>query len=209
MNEVEQGIASHLGEGRLRFLQHFTIGIAGCGGLGSNCAMHLVRSGFRKFVLVDFDRVEFSNLNRQAFTLDQVGLLKADALAANMRAVNPDLEIGVHIERVDVTLAKRIFIGCDAVVEAFDRPSAKARLVETLLPTGCLVVSASGIGGCGNGDALVTHKVRDNLYLVGDGATECSADAPPLAPRVGIAAAKQADVILSHFLDRFAVEGVA
>ncbi|WP_316899808.1 sulfur carrier protein ThiS adenylyltransferase ThiF [Pseudodesulfovibrio indicus] len=209
MNDVEQGIATHLGEARLRFLQHFTIGIAGCGGLGSNCAMHLVRSGFKKFVLVDFDRVEFSNLNRQAFTRDQVGQFKADALAANMRAVNPDLEIGAHIERVDLTLVKRIFIGCEAVVEAFDRPAAKQRLVEALLPTGCLVVSASGIGGCGNGDALVTHKVRDNFYVVGDGVTECAGNTPPLSPRVGIAAAKQADVILTYFLDRFAIEGVA
>lgn len=209
MNEVEQGIAFHLGEAKLRFLQHFTIGIAGCGGLGSNCAMHLVRSGFRKFVLVDYDRVEFSNLNRQAFTRDQVGRFKAEALAANMRAVNPDLEIGVHIERVDVTLVKRVFIGCDAVVEAFDRPAAKTRLVEALLPTGCLVVSASGIGGCGNSDALVTRKVRDNFYLVGDGATECAGETPPQSPRVGIAAAKQADVILAHFLDRYVIEGVS
>jgi sulfur carrier protein ThiS adenylyltransferase len=200
MNNVEQGIAAHIGEENLARLQGVTIGIAGCGGLGSNCAMHLVRSGFNRFVLVDFDRVEFSNLNRQAFFNDQVGQYKAEALAANMRAVNPDVELDIYVERVDVARVKKLFGECDAVVEAFDRAAAKKRLVEALLPLGRLVVSASGIGGCGDGDALATRKVRDNFYLIGDGVTECSLDTPPLSPRVGIAAAKQADVILAHFL---------
>jgi sulfur carrier protein ThiS adenylyltransferase len=197
---VEQGIAAHIGEDNLARLQSVTIGIAGCGGLGSNCAMHLVRSGFTRFVLVDFDRVEFSNLNRQAFFRDQEGQYKAEALAVNMRAVNPDLDLDIYVERVDVARVKRLFGDCDAVVEAFDRAAAKKRLVEALLPLGRLVVSASGIGGCGDGDALATRKVRDNFYLIGDGVTECSLDTPPLSPRVGIAAAKQADVILAHFL---------
>ncbi|MGE4421086.1 MAG: sulfur carrier protein ThiS adenylyltransferase ThiF [Pseudodesulfovibrio sp.] len=200
MNKVEEGIAAHIGEERLARLQGVKIGIAGCGGLGSNCAMHLVRSGFTRFTLVDFDRVEFSNLNRQAFFNDQVGQYKAEALAANMRAVNPDLDLDIYVERVDVARVKKLFGDCDAVVEAFDRAAAKKRLVEALLPLGRLVVSASGIGGCGDGDALVTRRVRDNFYLIGDGVTECSLDTPPLSPRVGIAAAKQADVILAHFL---------
>ncbi|OIQ51927.1 Sulfur carrier protein ThiS adenylyltransferase [Pseudodesulfovibrio hydrargyri] len=200
MNNVEQGIAAHIGEANLARLREVTIGIAGCGGLGSNCAMHLVRSGFTRFVLVDFDRVEYSNLNRQAFFNDQVGQYKAEALAANMRAVNPDLDLDIYVERVDVARVKKLFGRCDAVVEAFDRAAAKKRLVEALLPLGRLVVSASGIGGCGDGDALATRKVRDNFYLIGDGVTECSLDTPPLSPRVGIAAAKQADVILAHFL---------
>jgi sulfur carrier protein ThiS adenylyltransferase len=200
MNSVEEGIAAHIGEENLARLQSVKIGIAGCGGLGSNCAMHLVRSGFTRFTLVDFDRVESSNLNRQAFFNSQVGEFKAEALAANMRAVNPDLELGIYVERVDVGRVKKLFGDCDAVVEAFDRAAAKKRLVEALLPLGRLVVSASGIGGCGDGDALATRKVRDNFYLIGDGVTECSLDTPPLSPRVGIAAAKQADVILAHFL---------
>ncbi|MEZ7196364.1 sulfur carrier protein ThiS adenylyltransferase ThiF [Pseudodesulfovibrio karagichevae] len=200
MNKVEEGIAAHIGEERLARLQGVKIGIAGCGGLGSNCAMHLVRSGFTRFTLVDFDRVEYSNLNRQAFFGSQVGQFKAEALAANMRAVNPDLDLDIYVERVDVARVKKLFGDCDAVVEAFDRAAAKKRLVEALLPLGRLVVSASGIGGCGDGDALATRKVRDNFYLIGDGVTECSLDTPPLSPRVGIAAAKQADVILAHFL---------
>jgi len=207
MNQTEQGIARYLGEERLKFLQSITVGIGGCGGLGSNCAMHLVRSGFRRFVLVDFDRVDLSNLNRQAYTIGQVGMLKAEALAENMVAVNPDCELEVHVTKGDAQNLPRLFDSCDVVVEAFDGAEAKKVLVETLVPSGRLVVAASGMGGFGNTDAMITRKVRENFYLIGDGHTECSDDNPPLSPRVGIAAAKQADVVLGHYLAKFEKEG--
>lgn len=204
MNLVERGIAAYLGIDRLSYIQGVTIGIGGAGGLGSNCAMHLVRNGFKRFVLVDFDRVDHSNLNRQAFFLAQVGEFKVDALAVNMRAVNPDLYIQQRIEKVSGDRMRELFASCDGVVEAFDVPEAKKALVETMVPTGKLVVAASGIGGSGDTDSMVTRRVRDNLYLVGDGETECCTATPPLSPKVGLAAAKQADVVLDYFLQRFA-----
>ena len=207
MNRVELGMAAYLGREQLAFLQRVKIGIGGAGGLGSNCAMHLVRSGFKRFVLVDFDRVDFSNLNRQAFTEAQVGDFKVHALAENLRGVNPDIELDLHVEEVDGARMAGLFADCDAVVEAFDSAGAKKLLVETLLPTGKLVVSASGIGGCGNTDALVTRRVRENFYLIGDGKTECSGTTPPLSPRVGVAAAKQADAVLGYFLAQFESKG--
>jgi sulfur carrier protein ThiS adenylyltransferase len=203
VNVTERGIAVYLGEKRLRFLQGLTVGIAGCGGLGSNCAMHLVRSGFRRFVLVDLDHVDPSNLNRQAFTMGQVSMRKVGALAENLVAVNPDCELELHDAAATPENMTDIFADCHAVVEAFDRPEAKAVLVETLVPTGKLVVAASGLGGVGNSDALVTRKVRDNFYLIGDEKTECGGTTPPMSPRVGVAAAKQADVVLDHFLKQY------
>ncbi len=209
MNVAERGIAVYLGEKRLRFLQGVTVGVAGCGGLGSNCAMHLVRSGFRRFVLVDMDRVDPSNLNRQAFSMGQVSLRKIDALAENLVAVNPDCELRLHDAEAAPETMGRLFAGCDVVVEAFDRPEAKAALVSTLVPEGRLVVAASGIGGVGGADGIVTRRIRDNFYLVGDGETECGGATPPMSPRVGVAAAKQADVVLDHFLTQYAnQEGV-
>nr|WP_321514049.1 sulfur carrier protein ThiS adenylyltransferase ThiF [uncultured Pseudodesulfovibrio sp.] len=207
MNRTEQGIAAYLGEDRLAFLQTVSVGIAGAGGLGSNCAVHLVRSGFKRFVLVDFDKVEPSNLNRQAYMAQQVGEYKVEALAANMLAINPDLDLESCIGRVTGEDMAELFAECDVVVEAFDDPEAKKALVETMLPKGVLVVAASGMGGTGNSDAMITRKVRDNFYLIGDGVTECTDENPPLSPRVGIAAAKQADVVLSHFLNQYDVEG--
>ncbi len=203
MNLAEQGMAAYLGEERLAYLQSVTVGIAGAGGLGSNCAMHLVRSGFKRFVLADFDRVDETNLNRQAFRLDQVGLDKVSALASNMRDVNPDVEVDGRCVRLTSDNVSALFAGCDVVVEALDAPQSKALVVETFLSSDVLVVAASGMGGAGNADAIVTRRVRDMFYLIGDMKTECCGEHPPFSPRVGVAAAKQADVVLAHFLDKF------
>ena len=203
MNAAERGMAAYLGGERLAFLQTVTVGIAGAGGLGSNCAMHLVRSGFKRFVIADFDRVEESNLNRQAFRLDQLGAEKVTALAENMRGVNPDAVVETHAVRLTPENVAGVFAGCDAVVEALDEPQAKAMLAETFAPAGVLLVAASGMGGAGDADRIVTRRVRENFYLVGDMETECNGDNPPFSPRVGVAAAKQADVVLAHFLEEF------
>ena len=208
MNPTERGIAHYLGEERLKFLHNVRVGMAGCGGLGSNCAMHLVRSGFKQFVLADLDDVEPSNLNRQAFTMEQIGLAKVEALAANIWAVNPDCTLQSHNTEVTPGNINRLFDSCDVVVEAFDLPQAKKLVVESMVPAGKLVVSASGLGGVGNSDAMVIRKLRENFYLVGDGESECTIDMPPMSPRVNIAAAKQADIVLEYFLERFqAVNG--
>jgi sulfur carrier protein ThiS adenylyltransferase len=209
MNATEQGIAVYIGEERLRFLQSVTVGIAGVGGLGSNCALQLVRSGFKRFVLVDFDRVDGSNLNRQAYFPDQIGQLKVAALSKTLLAVNPDLELDLRTVTVTPDNMEALFMACDVVVEAFDEPLCKRTLVETFLPTNKLVVAASGIGGSGNADAIATRRVRDNFYMIGDMETECSMENPPLAPKVIIAAAKQADVILNHYLNLFSTQGGA
>lgn len=209
MNRAEKGIAVYLGEDRLAFLQRVVVGIAGAGGLGSNCAMHLVRSGFKRFVLADFDKVEESNLNRQAFRLDQVGQYKVLALAENMRAVNPDVEVDFRTVEMTPDNMEAIFADCDAVVEAVDQPFVKKALVETMLPTGKLLVAASGIGGVGNSDDIGVRKVRDLFYLVGDMETECSMENPPMSPRIGIAAAKQADVVLAHYLEQYEQGGAS
>lgn len=208
MNHTEQGIAHYLGEERLRFLQTITVGIAGCGGLGSNCAIHLVRSGFKHFVLVDHDRIEPSNLNRQAYTANQLGQFKADALLDNMRSINPEVDVSVHIERASADAMSDLFNGCDVIVEAFDGVESKKALVERFMATDKLIVTASGIGGYGDTDALCSRQVRENLYMIGDMQTACNAEQPPLSPRVGIAAAKQADAVLSHYLQLYENQGV-
>lgn len=209
MNPTERGIAVYLGEDRLRFIQNVVVGIAGAGGLGTNCAMMLVRSGFRRFVIADFDTVDESNLNRQCFCMDQLGENKTDALARNLRMVNPDVEIRFHQDRLELDDMLPVFARCDVVVEAMDVPRFKKALVEAFLPTTRLVVAASGLGGTGDADGIVTRKVRDNFYMIGDMETECSKENPPFAPKVTVAAAKQADVILSHFLAMYEHEGGA
>lgn len=200
MNIMEQGIARHVGPRVLLRLQQVRIGLAGAGGLGSNCAQTLVRSGFRRFVLVDFDRVEASNLNRQFFFPDQVGLPKVAALAANLSRINPGLELKLHETAITPENVRPLFAGCDAVLECVDDASVKKLLAEAMLPAVPLFVAASGIAGCGDADRIQTRRLRDNFFLVGDGKTAACRDTPPLAPLVALAAAKQADVVLHFFL---------
>lgn len=200
MNAFERGVAAHMGEAALAGLQQVKVGIAGAGGLGSNCAVNLVRSGFRRLVIADFDRVENSNLNRQFFFGSQVGKPKVAMLAENLLAINPDLVLEVHDIRIAEENLSELFGTCDAVVEAFDTPAAKQMIVARYMQSEKLLVAASGISGWGDTDRIRIRKIRENFYLVGDMVSAAGKECPPLSPGVTIAAAKQADVVLSHFL---------
>jgi len=199
-NGFEEALSKVLGEERLARIRQVKVGIAGAGGLGSNCALFLVRSGFKKLRIVDCDTVDYGNLNRQFYFAAQVGCRKVDALKENLLLVNPGLEIEAVHARIDAGNVKEIFAGCDAVVEAFDRPKAKKLLVEAYLDTSKLLVAASGLAGWGRSEGIRIRRIRDNFYLVGDLVSGVGPDLPPLAPGVCTAAAKQADVVLSYFL---------
>ena len=198
MNTFEQGLKRYLDEGLLAFLRNVRIGIIGAGGLGSNCAVHLVRSGFTRLVLADADTVEPSNLNRQHFTLAQVGGPKVLALRENLVAINPAARIEAHHVHMDARNMPALFGCCNAVVEAVDDPRTKKLIIETLASPDRLVVGASGLGGMGRAGQLRVRTLGPNLVIVGDLATACDASTPPLSPGVGMAAAMQADVILNH-----------
>ena len=201
MNEFDKTIKCSIGNINYPKLGSTTIGIAGAGGLGSNCAINLVRSGFKKLKIVDFDKVEISNLNRQFYFLDQVGKPKVEALKANLLKINPDLEIKTVNEKIEKNNVIKLFENCDIVVEGFDEAENKKMLVEKLLPTGKLIVAASGLCGYGRCDNIKVHRLKENLIIIGDlkTSTDCMA---PISPRVNIAAAKQADVVLEYVLGR-------
>ncbi|ACV62539.1 thiamine biosynthesis protein ThiF [Desulfofarcimen acetoxidans DSM 771] len=200
MNAFERSLAKSLGRDNLARIQRVKVGIAGAGGLGSNCALFLVRSGFKRLRLVDFDLVEYSNLNRQFFFAAQVGRQKVDALKENLLLINPKLEIEIMPERIEQENAGEIFADCDAVVEALDLAGSKKMLVEAILNTGKLLVAASGVAGWGRIDDIKICRVKNNFYLVGDLVSEAAPGCPVLAPGVNVAAAKQADIVLSYFL---------
>ncbi|MHB9155594.1 MAG: sulfur carrier protein ThiS adenylyltransferase ThiF [Endomicrobiales bacterium] len=200
MNEFERALLRYFSEEQLARIQKVRVGIAGAGGLGSNCAWNLARCGFRRFVLCDFDAVELSNLNRQFYFADQAGLPKVEALAANLRRINADAEITPRRQRLTGENAGKAFAGCDAVVEAFDNAPDKKMLAEAYACSGKFYVSASGLAGWGNSDAIVVRKVNESFCLVGDGESAVSPQRPPCSPRVNVAAAKQADCILAWVL---------
>lgn len=199
-NGFEEAVAAALGPDNLKKIQQVTVGIAGAGGLGSNCAVNLVRSGFRKFVIVDFDKIEYSNLNRQFYFYHQVGRSKVEALQENLLAINPNLQLEMIQVKIEEDNMEAIFKECHIIVEAFDQAYYKKMLVEQYINTDKLVVSASGIAGWGNSDEIKVHKIKEKLYVIGDLSSEVSKELPPCAPRVSIAAAKQGDIILDYVL---------
>lgn len=199
MNIFEEKLLESYGRESYGKVRNVTIGIAGAGGLGSNCAFNLVRAGFRKFVIADFDVVSPSNLNRQFFFLDQVGMAKVEALEVNLKRINPDIEITTCNCKVIVSNSSEIFSSCDIVVEAFDRADQKTMLVSSILKTGKFVVAGSGLGGYGESDLIKTVRMGRNLVVVGDMNTDVI-NKPPVSPRVNVVAAKQADVVLERVL---------
>ncbi len=178
------------------------VGIAGAGGLGSNCAMFLARAGVGHLVILDFDRVEEPNLNRQHFSLDQVGELKTEALKANIEEAISGCKVEVINEKYVPGDAKRFFGHCQVIVEAFDAAETKASLIQDALSNipEIRVVSGSGIAGIG-GNNLLQTKQKGRLFMVGDGKTQAKETVPLLAPRVAAVAAMQANAVLSILLE--------
>jgi sulfur carrier protein ThiS adenylyltransferase len=180
-------------------LESVRIGIAGAGGLGSNCAMHLVRSGVKHITIVDFDVVNESNLNRQFFFRDQIGQKKVEAIKANLLRIEPDADIRAVDIRLDASSAREIFADCGIVVEAFDAVDAKVMLVSAFASSGKKLVTASGLAGWGRSNAMRVRKMG-NIVAIGDGETSVGDGAAPVSPRVGIAAAMQANAVVSLLL---------
>jgi sulfur carrier protein ThiS adenylyltransferase len=185
-------------------LAQFRVGIAGAGGLGSNCAVALARSGIGTLVVSDFDIIEPANLNRQYYFASQVGMLKSNALKENIARINPDITVIAHTEKLDSNNIAEIFAGCDVVVEAFDRDDMKQMLIETVLSKmpGTPVVIGSGLAGWGNNEAIRYRKADDTIYICGDESTSVGEDMPPMAPRVGMVANMQANTVVEILMKK-------
>ena len=190
----------YLTDAQRRVLEKAKIGVAGLGGLGSNVLCHLVRAGIRRFVAADFDVVSESNLNRQFFFADQVGRKKTDALAENLRRIVPDAELDFRDLRLTAENTPEVFAGCDVVVEAFDKADAKTMLIGALAESGIPVVAASGLAGFGKSNDIRVRKAGKALYLVGDLVSGISPELAPASPRVGIAAAMEANTVIALLL---------
>ncbi len=178
------------------------VAILGCGGLGSNVAEMLVRAGVGHLVLIDFDTVCESNLNRQAFFADQVGMLKTEALAANLRRIRPAVDLTLVPERLTTSTLMATISGSDVAVEAVDGADTKAMIIAAVmgqLPEMSLV-TASGLAGLGSANAIVTERLAERLYLVGDLTSSVSDGLPLYASRVMVAAAAQAHMAIRLLL---------
>ncbi|MCK4549374.1 MAG: sulfur carrier protein ThiS adenylyltransferase ThiF [Candidatus Krumholzibacteria bacterium] len=176
-------------------LQKATVGIAGCGGLGSNAAVALVRAGIGRLILVDHDTVEASNLNRQHYFQQDIGNKKVEALAAHLRAINPEVDLVLHDVELTPKNMPGIYEEADLLIEAFDRADRKRWLIESWCVTypDRPIVAASGVSGCGNTGAMKVHS-SGNIHVCGDEQSEMTMGL--CAARVMMAASMEANVAI-------------
>ena len=183
-------------------LKRGVVGIAGLGGLGSNVAYSLARLGVGKLILVDFDRVDITNLNRQQYFAEDLGSYKTEALARGLIRVNPFGQYLTRTERVTPENVKSLFGKCHILVEAFDRPEEKAMLVEQALVQlpGIPLITGSGMAGYGSANEIHTRKTMGRVYICGDGVSDLSEGLELMAPRVAVCAAHEATMVLRILL---------
>ena len=182
-----------------------TVAICGLGGLGSNIAIALARAGIGKLILIDFDRVDITNLHRQQYKADQIGRYKTEALAENLREINPYIELEAHTERVTEDNAVTLLQGADIVCEAFDDAECKAMLTNTVLTEmrDKYLVAASGMAGLYDANRIKTRKVTSKFYLCGDEKSEVADGIGLVSSRVMICAAHQAHTVLRILANNF------
>jgi sulfur carrier protein ThiS adenylyltransferase len=179
-----------------------SVAVVGCGGLGSNVAAMLLRSGVHNLTLIDFDAVDASNLNRQLFFADQIGRLKTEALAETLLRIDPDAHLTLHPLRVTAENLVDLVRDADVVVEAVDRADTKAMVVNTCMEAlpDTPLVTASGLAGYGSANSIATERPCDNLYLVGDLESDVNAGHPLFASRVMVASAHEAHAAIRRLL---------
>ena len=175
-----------------------TVAVCGLGGLGSNIAISLARAGVGKLILIDFDRVDITNLHRQQYKAEQIGRYKTDALGENLLEIAPYIEIRAITARITEENFSALLADADVVCEAFDNPEAKAMLVNGVLEKlpECYLVTASGMDGMDTPNTIQTRKMMKRFYLCGDKTSDVADTIGLVASRVMLCAAHQAHTVL-------------
>ena len=182
-----------------------TVAVCGLGGLGSNIAVALARAGIGKLILIDFDRVDITNLHRQQYKASQVGLYKTEALAENLKEIAPYISLELHTERITEENAKALLSDADVICEAFDEAVAKAMLTEIVLTEmrDKYLVAASGMASLYDANRIKTRKVTSKFYLCGDEKSDVADGIGLVSSRVMICAAHQAHMVLRILANNF------
>ena len=201
MDLKEEDLLKRNVKGIFEKLKKAKVCILGLGGLGSNVAVLLARSGIGYLKLVDFDIVEASNLNRQQYRISHIGIKKTEAMKSIIREINPFVEVDILNIKVYRENIYSIVGDIEIVVEAFDRAETKAMTLEELLAKkNKIVVSASGMAGLGPANEIITRKIKDNFYLIGDNYSDYEEYSGIMSTRVMLCAAHQANIVLRLIL---------
>ena len=182
-----------------------TVAVCGLGGLGSNIAIALARAGIGKLILIDFDRVDITNLHRQQYKAEQIGMYKTVALAENLKEITPYISLEIHTERITEDNAVTLLQDADIICEAFDDAECKAMLTNTVLTElpDKYLVAASGMAGLHDANSIKTRKVTSKFYLCGDEKSDVADGIGLVSSRVMICAAHQAHTVLRILANNF------
>ncbi len=174
------------------------VAICGLGGLGSNIAIMLARAGIGQLHVIDFDKVDISNLNRQQYFIEQIGMFKTVAMTENIYHIAPYCKIISENIRIDENNIPEILKNDDIICEAFDNPESKSILVNSVLENfpEKYIVSASGMAGLGSANTISTRRIMKNFYLCGDGKSDIADETGMFSSRVMVCASHQAHMIL-------------
>lgn len=203
-NDFEQSLIHYMEPDFLALIQKANVGIAGAGGLGSNIANALVRTGVINFVIADYDKVQMHNLNRQNYFPTQVGDYKALSTLCYIKAINSNANVDIYTERVTEENINTIFKKCDIVFEAFDDASCKKMMLENMYKSEKILVFGSGLSGFSmEGEALFVREVKKNIHIVGFNNKEVDKENPPFASKVIAVASVMANVGINGYTRRF------
>ncbi|MGM9624857.1 MAG: thiamine biosynthesis protein ThiF [Eubacteriales bacterium] len=196
--EMQKALVLRQGEALQQACAAAAVAVCGLGGLGSNIAVALARAGVGKLILIDFDRVDVTNLHRQQYKASQVGRYKTDALTENLMEIAPYTEIKTHTVRMTEENAAALLEEADIVCEAFDNPVCKAMLTDIVLSSmqDRYLVAASGMAGLGSANSIKTKRIAERFYLCGDGVSDVADNIGLVSSRVMLCAAHQAHTVL-------------
>ena len=193
---LQEELVNRCGSVAVAKLQAAQVAVVGLGGLGSNIAILLARMGISHLHLIDFDKVDVSNLHRQQYFVEQVGLYKTEALASTLRKINPYINLKLSCVKLNKNNLAELLKDEAIICEAVDKAETKALLVNEVLGifTDKVMVAASGMAGLGEGNLIQARRISKNLYLCGDGVSDCN-DESLYAARVALCAAQQAHLV--------------
>lgn len=206
--EWNKALCERYGEDVQKKFSAATVAVCGLGGLGSNIAIALARAGIGRLILIDFDRVDITNLHRQQYKANQIGKYKTDALFENLKEIAPYIDMELHIVRVTEENAEELLKDADIICEAFDNAEAKAMLTNFVLETmpSKFLVAASGMAGFGSANSIRTRKITSKFYLCGDEQSDVDWEGSLVASRVMLCAAHQAHTVLRILTEQFETE---
>ncbi|MGN0334829.1 MAG: thiamine biosynthesis protein ThiF [Lachnospiraceae bacterium] len=203
--EIKKALEIRQGKALQEKFSGASVAVCGLGGLGSNIAVSLARAGIGRLILIDFDRVDITNLHRQQYKASQVGIYKTEALAENLKEIAPYIEITAYTQRVTESNFETLLAEADVICEAFDQAEAKAMLVNGVLEAmpEKYLIAASGMAGLGTANSIRTRKITEHFYLCGDEVSDVAEEMGLVSSRVMLCAAHQAHMVLRILAEQY------